>query len=120
GLPRSRLCSVAGETSLRDWKRLHGGQSVRATPDRNAQRTAETRHLRPMTDPLRHSRLQWRRHAGDFEGPIMEMPVKWVAELAHVREVSLLGTADLAYWKERLRAEGLCPAGRDGQAQILI
>jgi hypothetical protein len=50
----------------------------------------------------------------------MQIPVKWVAELAHVREVSLLGTADLAYWKERLQTEKLCPAERDGQAQVLI
>ena len=33
--------------------------------------------------------------------------VKWAAELAHVREVSLLGTADLAFWKDRLLKEGL-------------
>jgi hypothetical protein len=54
-----------------------------------------------------------------LRGP-MQMPVKWVAELAHVLEVSLLGTADLAFWKERLQAEKLCPAERDGQAQVLI
>src|SRR4051812_37282299 len=46
--------------------------------------------------------------------------VKYVAELAHVREVSLLGTADLAYWRDRLRGEDLVPAERDGRAQVLI
>jgi hypothetical protein len=46
--------------------------------------------------------------------------VKYVAELAHVREVSLLGTADLAFWRDWLTAEGLTPAERDGRAQILI
>ena len=50
----------------------------------------------------------------------MEMPVKWISQLAHVREVSLLGTADLAYWKDRLQEEKLFPAERDGQAQVLI
>jgi hypothetical protein len=37
-----------------------------------------------------------------------------------VREVSLLGTADLAFWKDRLRAEGLFPAEGDGKAQLLV
>jgi hypothetical protein len=50
----------------------------------------------------------------------MNTSVKWAAELAHVREVSLLGTADLAFWKDRLLKEGLLPAERDGQAQLLI
>jgi hypothetical protein len=46
--------------------------------------------------------------------------VKWAAELAHVREVSLLGTADLAFWNDRLRKEDLVPAERDGRARLLI
>jgi hypothetical protein len=50
----------------------------------------------------------------------MTTSIKWAAELAHVREVSLLGTADLAFWKEQLLKEDLLPAERDGQAQILI
>lgn len=50
----------------------------------------------------------------------MNTPVKWVAELAHVREVSLLGTADLAFWKDRLWKDDLVPAERDGRAQVLI
>jgi hypothetical protein len=37
-----------------------------------------------------------------------------------VREVSLLGTADLAFWKERLLKEELLPAESNGQAQLLI
>jgi hypothetical protein len=37
-----------------------------------------------------------------------------------VREVSLVGTADLAYWRERLAREELAPAEKDGHAQILI
>jgi hypothetical protein len=50
----------------------------------------------------------------------MSTAVQYVADLAHVREVSLLGTADLAFWEDRLRKEGLAPAGRDGKAQLLI
>jgi hypothetical protein len=50
----------------------------------------------------------------------MSTPVKWAAELAHVREVSLMGTADLAFWKDRLLKEELRPAENDGRAQLLI
>jgi hypothetical protein len=50
----------------------------------------------------------------------MNRSVKWAAELAHVREVSLLGTADLAFWKDRLLKEELRPAESDGRAQLLI
>jgi hypothetical protein len=39
----------------------------------------------------------------------MDSFVKWVATLSHVREVSVLGTADLAFWSERLAREGLLP-----------
>lgn len=50
----------------------------------------------------------------------MDTPVKYVAELSHVREVSLLGTANLAYWRDRLATESLTPADQDGNAQLLI
>ncbi len=51
----------------------------------------------------------------------MNASVKWAAELAHVREVSLLGTADLAFWKDRLLNEDLLPAvDEHGNARILI
>ena len=46
--------------------------------------------------------------------------MKYVAELSHVREVSLLGWADLAFWAERLRAEGLTPVEHDGRAHVLV
>jgi hypothetical protein len=55
-----------------------------------------------------------------WSGRIMDTPVKWIANLDHVQEVSLFGTADLRYWRDRLREEDLSPAERDGQAQILI
>jgi hypothetical protein len=57
---------------------------------------------------------------GTWSFAIMNMSVKWAAELAHVREASLLGTADLAFWKDRLLKEDLLPAERDGHAQVLI
>jgi hypothetical protein len=50
----------------------------------------------------------------------MNTSVKWAAELAHVQEVSLLGTADLSFWKDRLLNEDLLPAESGGQAQLLI
>ena len=50
----------------------------------------------------------------------MNPRIKYVAELRHVREVSLLGTANLAFWKDRLKQENLFPAETDGKAQILI
>jgi hypothetical protein len=48
------------------------------------------------------------------------LSVKYVAELTHVREVSLRGTAEMALWKNRLMKEGLVPAEQDGRAQIMI
>ena len=46
--------------------------------------------------------------------------MKYVAELAHVREVSLLGSADLGFWAERLRGEGLTPVEHAGRARVLV
>src|SRR4051812_34281167 len=50
----------------------------------------------------------------------MKEEIKWAAELSHVREVSLLGTADGAFWTQRLRDEDLLLAHRDGKAQVMI
>ena len=49
-----------------------------------------------------------------------DAPIRYVASLRHVREVSLLCTADWAYWQRRLAPEDLVPAERDGRAQILV
>lgn len=49
----------------------------------------------------------------------MNRPIKWAAKLDHVREVSLLGTADLDYWKRWLQIENLDPVADNGRAQIL-
>ena len=45
--------------------------------------------------------------------------MKYVAELAQVCEVSLLGSADLGCWAERLRGEGLAPVEHAGRARVL-
>jgi hypothetical protein len=37
-----------------------------------------------------------------------------------VREISLLGTSDLPFWKDRLAADDLSPIEFDGQARVLI
>ncbi|TWU30448.1 hypothetical protein [Bythopirellula polymerisocia] len=46
--------------------------------------------------------------------------IKWAAQLQHVKEVSLLGTADYAFWKEYLKEENLQPAEHDGKAHVMI
>lgn len=50
----------------------------------------------------------------------MSNAVKYVAEPKHVREVSLLGTADLAFWTNRLRQQRLVPVDHHGKARILV
>jgi hypothetical protein len=50
----------------------------------------------------------------------MTATVRYVANPRHVREVSLFGTADLAFWQNRLKEENLVPAERDGKAQLWI
>src|SRR5688500_10435635 len=47
-------------------------------------------------------------------------PIRYVAKLHQVREVSLLGVADLDYWTRVLEREGLVPAAVDNRAQVLI
>jgi hypothetical protein len=52
---------------------------------------------------------------------IMNPSVKWAAKLAHVREVSLVGTADLRFWRDRLLKDDLSPVEtEDGKARLLI
>src|SRR5262245_31110424 len=50
----------------------------------------------------------------------MAAPLKYVADVSHVREVALLGTANLAYWREHLAAQDLMPVEQDGKSQVLI
>jgi hypothetical protein len=46
--------------------------------------------------------------------------IKWSAQLHGVREVSLLGTANLHYWQQRLEEVQLSAIEKDGRAQVLI
>ena len=46
--------------------------------------------------------------------------IKYIAECSHVHDVSILGTADLPFWKHRLEAVNLVPAEREGKAEVLI
>ena len=50
----------------------------------------------------------------------MPKKIQYAAQLEHVREVSLRGSADLAYWTERLRAENLVPVAERGRAQSVL
>lgn len=47
-----------------------------------------------------------------------QAPIRFAADVAGVREVSIHGTADLAYWRKQLAPEGLDPFERDGQACV--
>jgi len=49
-----------------------------------------------------------------------DQTVKYVAEVAPVQEVSLLGAADLDFWREQLREEELFPAEVGGKAQLWL
>ena len=50
----------------------------------------------------------------------MEKPIKYAARLSHVREVSLVGAADLGFWKRRLRRESLAPIEHEGGARVMV
>jgi hypothetical protein len=43
-----------------------------------------------------------------------------MVEVPSVRELNLVGSADLAYWTAHLAGTGLAPLNRDGQAEISI
>ncbi len=45
---------------------------------------------------------------------------KYAAVLPHVREIALLGTSDLAFWKDRLAEDDLSPVDFGGRAHVLI
>ena len=44
----------------------------------------------------------------------------YISTITGVREVALAGTADLAYWRERLRGEGLALLDEAGRASLLL
>jgi hypothetical protein len=51
---------------------------------------------------------------------MLNRPVKWAAELSDVEEASVVGVADLAYWKDYLRQADLISAEREAKAQVMI
>jgi hypothetical protein len=55
-----------------------------------------------------------------MEPPSSSPNVRFVSEPRHVREVSLVGSADLAFWQARLATEGLVPDEQEGRARLLI
>jgi hypothetical protein len=50
----------------------------------------------------------------------MTIRVKWAAKLSHVREVSLVGSADLLFWQNKLASENLEPADHEGRGPVMI
>ncbi len=50
----------------------------------------------------------------------MSPPIRYPVTIPHVREIALRGGADLAYWRERLKREGLEPAEHEGQAELHV
>lgn len=52
--------------------------------------------------------------------PQSAAPVKYVAVIHPVREVALLGTADLDWWRQHLAPQELAPYSDQGRASILV
>jgi hypothetical protein len=50
----------------------------------------------------------------------MDKPIAWAAKIDRVREVSLLGLADLDFWRRYLANRQLVPIEKDGHAQMLV
>lgn len=47
-------------------------------------------------------------------------PVKYSVEISPVREVTLVGNADLDFWQSRLASHGFYAMNDDGQAQLIL
>lgn len=47
-------------------------------------------------------------------------PTKYIAQLNKVRELTLLGAAELSWWRDYLAEEELEPIEVDGQAQVIV
>ena len=50
----------------------------------------------------------------------LSSPPQYIAEVRNSREVTLYGTADLGYWKQKLRPEKLVPVEQNGHARLMI
>jgi hypothetical protein len=46
--------------------------------------------------------------------------IKYVAQVAPVREVTLHGVAELAFWQDKLHGENLQPLASEGQARLFV
>jgi len=53
-------------------------------------------------------------------GQLKRPPLKWAAKVAPVKEVTLHGLADLAFWQEKLLTEDLEPVSFEGRAQVFL
>ncbi|MBI5029855.1 MAG: hypothetical protein HZB51_04960 [Chloroflexi bacterium] len=47
-------------------------------------------------------------------------PIQYVAEIKHVKEVTLYGVANLEFWQNCLKPENLIPFQEDGKAHLFI
>jgi hypothetical protein len=47
-------------------------------------------------------------------------PVPYITTIAQVREVTLLGSAELTFWQRYLAHEGLAPTPANGRAQLVL
>jgi hypothetical protein len=46
--------------------------------------------------------------------------IDYAVEISGVREVSLIGTAELGFWRDRLLSEGFFPVPAKGRAELLV
>jgi hypothetical protein len=46
--------------------------------------------------------------------------VPYITTISQVREVTLLGSADLTFWQDHLAHEGLAPTPANGRAQLIV
>lgn len=52
--------------------------------------------------------------------PASSAPAPYITVIPQVREVTLLGSADLAFWQGCLAPEGLAPSPAQGRAQLVL
>ncbi len=50
----------------------------------------------------------------------MAANIKYVVNVPHVQEVSLFGAADVDFWREQLKPEGLAPRADTGRAELTL
>ncbi len=55
-----------------------------------------------------------------FKSNTTNRPIKYIATVDGVRDITLVGSADYAYWADRLADEKLVPTNVNGRAEIWI